>query len=259
MRLATSSPWVVASAAATVALLNVPTVHAWGAAGHEIVATIAQAHLHPTVLSEVCNILNLGSATEISQGSVPCHLSRIAAWADTIKRQPQYRYTSPLHYVGALGDHPPDSCAFPGERGWAGKKDMNLLGAIRNTTNMLVEYVEGTQSIEGAEEALKFLVHYVGDVHQPLHLTGRDRGGNGAKVTFDGRLTSKSLLIQLLLHTPFTVYRPTLGVGWLFYRPGTAQPTPKLHARSSFGCDSSRCRISSPGNDLRPLCPSNHV
>lgn len=36
--------------------------------------------------------------------------------------------------------------------------------------------------------ALRFLVHYVGDLHQPLHLTGRARGGNDVKVHFEGRL-----------------------------------------------------------------------
>ena len=60
-----------------------------------------------------------------------------------------------------------------------------MLSAIRNTTGWLeAEY-------DGAEEALKFLIHFVGDLHQPLHLTGRDKGGNGAKVRFDGRITSE--------------------------------------------------------------------
>lgn len=43
----------------------------------------------------------------------------------------------------------------------------------------------------GAQDALKFLIHFLGDMHMPLHLTGRDRGGNGIKVSFDGRVTSK--------------------------------------------------------------------
>lgn len=60
-----------------------------------------------------------------------------------------------------------------------------MLSAIRNTTGWLEE------GYDGAEEALKFLIHFVGDLHQPLHLTGRDKGGNGAKVRFDGRITSK--------------------------------------------------------------------
>lgn len=177
----------ILSAAAASGLAVAPLAHAWGAAGHEIVATIAQVYLHPTALANVCAIL----FPTTSPTSPSCHISRIASWADQVRRQPQYRRTGPLHYVGAVDDHPSQSCAFPGARGWNGKTDENVLGAIRNTTGILLEYTEGTYSRETAEEALKFLVHFVGDMHMPLHLTGRERGGNGARVAFDGRVTSE--------------------------------------------------------------------
>jgi hypothetical protein len=177
--------WTVA-----VALTGVPTAYAWGGAGHEIVATIAQVYLHPTTLTTVCDILFPSSSLTASSGTPPCHLSRIASWADQVRRQPKYRYTASLHYVGAVGDHPSQTCSFPGTGGWNGKTDHNVLGAIRNMTGVLLEYVDGSYGRETAEEALKFLVHYVGDMHMPLHLTGRERGGNGARVTFDGRVTS---------------------------------------------------------------------
>jgi hypothetical protein len=45
-------------------------------------------------------------------------------------------------------------------------------------------------------EALKFLVHFIGDLHMPLHLAGRERGGNGIHVLFDGRQTSKCFFIS---------------------------------------------------------------
>ncbi|CAL1708981.1 unnamed protein product [Somion occarium] len=53
---------------------------------------------------------------------------------------------------------------------------------------------------------MKFLIHFIGDMHMPLHLTGRYRGGNGAKVTFDGRVTNlhslwDGLLISKALRT----------------------------------------------------------
>lgn len=174
---------------ATLVLAQLPTSFAWGAAGHEIVATIAQVYLHPTTLTTVCEILEPGSA--VSTTFPHCHISKVASWADRIKREPQYRYTAPLHYVGALGDHPSDVCLFPGPRGWAGRRDANVLGAVRNLTNILVDYTDGQYDVATAEEALKFLVHHVGDMHMPLHLTGRDRGGNSDKVLFDGRVTSE--------------------------------------------------------------------
>ena len=186
--------------AAGVGLSALPLAAAWGAAGHEIVATIAQIYLHPTALANVCDILYPGSVA--SGAWPPCHISRVATWADQVRRQPQYRYTASMHYVGALDDHPGDTCVFPGERGWAGKKDVNVLGAVRNMTNVLVGYTDGYFDRGVAEEATKFLIHYIGDMHMPLHLTGRERGGNGARVTFDGRITSTlSFLVRRGLYT----------------------------------------------------------
>lgn len=170
---------------------SLPAAYAWGAAGHEMIATIAQIYLHPTTLQTVCDILYPGSQAAGDSPASQCHLSRVAAWADRVRRLPSYRYTGVLHYVGAVGDHPGQSCVFPGAKGWAGKRDGNVLGAVRNMTSILVEYTNGERSRETAEEALKFLVHYVGDMHMPLHLTGRERGGNGAKVAFGGRATSE--------------------------------------------------------------------
>lgn len=187
MRLTTLKTYTVAAAAG---LASLPAAHAWGAAGHEIVATIAQIHLHPTVLAEVCSILYPG-AQLTDGGSPPCHLSRVATWADQVRRQPKYRATGPLHYIGSKDDHPSGTCAFPGEHGWAGKPDVNVLGAIRNTTGILEDYVLGGARADSAEEAMKFLIHFLGDMHMPLHLTGRDRGGNSVRVAFDGRVTSE--------------------------------------------------------------------
>ncbi|EKM56607.1 uncharacterized protein PHACADRAFT_183223 [Phanerochaete carnosa HHB-10118-sp] len=182
---------------------SVPSTLAWGSVGHEIVATIAQVYLHPSTLANVCEILHPGYKLQLWP---PCHLSRVASWADQVKRSPQYRYTSAMHYVGALGDHPSETCLFPGARGWAGKRDVNVLGAVRNMTEVLVGYIDGYYEQSTMEDAVKFLIHYMGDMHMPLHLTGRERGGNGARVTFDGRVTNlhslwDSLLISKSLRT----------------------------------------------------------
>ena len=154
--------------------------------GHEIVATIAQIHLHPTVLPIICEILNF---TSTNPHEPECHLAPIAAWADKLRYK--MRWSAQMHYVGALDDHPSQTCAFPGDRGWAGRRSINVLGAIRNTTGLLEGYVNRERDVYAANEALKFLVHFLGDLHMPLHLTGRDRGGNSIKVLFDGRQTSE--------------------------------------------------------------------
>lgn len=157
--------------------------------GHEVVATVAQMHLHPSVMPILCDILNYKG---------DCHLAPVATWADKVRGLPQYRWTGPLHYIGATDDYPSETCAFPGEKGWEGRRNINVLSGIRNTTSVLEEYMDlrkaglTTESDDDAAQvALKFLIHFVGDMHMPLHLTGRDKGGNGIKVSFDSRVTSQ--------------------------------------------------------------------
>lgn len=140
---------------------------AWGVVGHEVVATIAQVHLFPAAQEAVKAILPR------SRG----HLAPDAAWADRIRGIPAYRWSGQLHYTGAIGDYPPDKCRF-GASGW--KSEHDVLHAVSNYTQRLL--ANPTDS-----ESLRFLVHFVGDVHQPLHLTSRERGGNGDPVLFEGR------------------------------------------------------------------------
>jgi hypothetical protein len=65
-----------------------------------------------------------------------------------------------------------------------------VLDGIQNTTSLLQDWVNEEETSETANEALKFLIHFLGDMHQPLHLTGRDRGGNSVKVRFGSRTTN---------------------------------------------------------------------
>ena len=108
------------------------------------------------------------------------------------------RWSAALHYIGAIDDYPPNDCAYPGSNGWAGRKEINVLDGIKNVTGLLEYWVKNDTSDDAASEALKFLVHFLGDMHQPLHLTGRDRGGNSAKVVWDGRQTSKFFILFFL-------------------------------------------------------------
>ncbi|EPS97390.1 hypothetical protein FOMPIDRAFT_1025014 [Fomitopsis schrenkii] len=211
----------IALVSAAVVLAGAPGALAWGAAGHEIVATIAQMHLHPDVLPVLCDILDPSSASLSNDSSPathpPCHLAPIAAWADRVRMTPAYRHTATWHYVGAVDDSPGAACAFPGERGWSGRRDSNVLAAVGNQTRAVAGFLDGEGGLADAADALKFLVHFAGDMHMPLHLTGRERGGNGAKVTFDGRMTNlhsvwdSFLIAQALRTIPANYSRPMLG------------------------------------------------
>jgi hypothetical protein len=103
------------------------------------------------------------------------------------------KWSAPLHYVNPIADHPPQLCLFPGAKGWDGNKGANILGAIRNTTNILNEWAQGSGAAgdAAASEALKFLIHFVGDLHMPFHLTGREQGANGVRVQWGTRKVSE--------------------------------------------------------------------
>ncbi|PWN51441.1 phospholipase C/P1 nuclease [Violaceomyces palustris] len=168
-------------------------IQAWGIVGHQIVATIAQTQLHPLVRQHLCTILPAFTSYPSDwptgrqqhhhdhleqQGShTHCHLATLAGWPDNVR----YRlpWSSQLHYVNPMEDHPPDSCLY-GEKGWTNQD--NLLTSMVNYTSRLVAE-HGYQR----DQALRFVVHFFGDAHQPLHLTGRAKGGNDIWVHFEGR------------------------------------------------------------------------
>lgn len=146
----------------------------WGADGHRIVANIAEARLTPSAKTQVQSLLD------------GAHLADVSIWADEVRRdRPE---TSRWHYVDipyeASGYDPTRDCKVT-DHG-----DCVIAEIAR------AEKVLGDTSRSKADraEALKFLVHFVGDMHQPLHaiermdpITGAlDRGGNEVSVTFFG-------------------------------------------------------------------------
>lgn len=165
--------WYIFTSQTRLPILIYPT-------GHAIVATIAELHLDPSVLPTLCSILDLGSGKS-------CSIASVASWADEVRNK--MRWSEPLHFVNAVADHPPQLCPFPGPKGWEGRQNANVLSAIRNVTDSLTRWVAGgsDQSDPIASEALKFLIHFVGDLHQPLHLAGRARGGNDIYVKWSNR------------------------------------------------------------------------
>ena len=144
-------------------------------------------HLHEDVLPILCDILDLPHRK--------CHLASVASWAD--RERMRMRWSAALHYIGSVDDYPSETCAFPGKHKWKGTKGINVLDAVKNTTALLQAWVDEDVDDSVASEALKFLIHFVGDMHQPLHLTGRDRGGNSIPVLFDRRHTSTLRLLAL--------------------------------------------------------------
>ena len=139
---------------------------AWGPVGHETVAYIAQDNLSPAAKAKITALLDQGE-----------DLASISNWADQIRQfgRPE---TAPWHFI----DLPI-------------RKDLNLKDEqdYCQDNNCVLNALQIYEGILGDEskpkgkrlEALKFVVHFMGDLHQPLHCADDgDRGGNEKVVRF---------------------------------------------------------------------------
>jgi exodeoxyribonuclease III len=136
-----------------------------------IIAEIAEQHLEPVAAKQVRDLLAIENATTLAD---------FANWADQIR--PQHRQTAPWHFV----DIPISAPGYDATRDCAGgncvvAKIEDFVAELRNRSLPEPERLE----------ALKFVIHFVGDLHQPLHASDDDdRGGNEVRVTFGRRRTN---------------------------------------------------------------------
>lgn len=145
---------------------------AWGRLGHRLVAALAWDELTPATRVAVAELL-VGESDPTLPG--------IAVWADDLRaNDPDLgRRSSKWHYVN-IAEHDCDYDAAIACRGGD-----CVVEAIRDQTAILAD-----RSRPRAEraQALKFVVHFVGDVHQPMHAGyAHDKGGNDFQVNLDGR------------------------------------------------------------------------
>jgi hypothetical protein len=138
---------------------------AWGKTGHRVVAALADAQLSGLARAHGKELLGVES------------LAEAATWPDDMRSAPgQFwqKTATPWHYVtlnGIVYDHaPPEGDA------------LDALNRYRATLQ------DPNANIADKQLALRFIVHLVGDLHQPLHV-GKccDKGGNEVKVKWFGR------------------------------------------------------------------------
>jgi len=138
--------------------------YTWGPTGHRIVASIAESRLSPRARHAVEDLLG-------SEG-----LPRVSTWADEVRSNPEWRHAAPWHYVN-IDDGKTYATARKDPRG-------DIITQMRHFEAVLRDPQARRQD---KIVALKFLVHLVGDVHQPLHVGRRgDRGGNEIRVVWLG-------------------------------------------------------------------------
>jgi nuclease S1 len=129
---------------------------AWGEDGHQIIATLADAQLTPAARKEVARLLAMEPGAT---------LASISTWADQ-HRNPT---TASWHYV----NFPRGNCHYEAERDCPDGKC--VVAAIDRQLEVLGSGGDDEKKLT----ALKYLVHFIGDIHQPLHAGfGDDRGGN---------------------------------------------------------------------------------
>ena len=138
-------------------------LYAWDSTGHAVVALLAESRLTPSAQATVAVLLGKESLVDS------------ALWADQVRS----KQTAPWHYVNIeIGEsqyEPDRHCP----------KQQCVIGQIERFRHTLGDPTVG---ISKRRKALKYLMHFVADLHQPLHAgQHRDRGGNDVKVEFLGQ------------------------------------------------------------------------
>ena len=144
-------------------------VFAFGPLGHEVVAEIASRHLSPAARAEVERLLHDRASNAMRQWS---------GWPDDLREWPGYGSTAPLHYL----NFPVNQCTYVPRRDCRNGKC--VIGALER---FVATAADRTLPDARRADALKWVIHLVGDVHMPLHAAwGYDRGGNDEQVQFRG-------------------------------------------------------------------------
>lgn len=143
----------------------------FGAQGHRIVVAIAENHISPKTAAAIKDI------------TADTDLGKLSVWPDTIRHLPAWEQSRYWHYI-SIDDHEQFS-------GLERHSEGDLLSAL----DYFYTQLQNPDLDEREQrEALAFLIHFVADVHQPLHVGRRDdRGGNRIKVTWPGHRTTTNL------------------------------------------------------------------
>jgi hypothetical protein len=141
----------------------------WGTLGHKLVARIAESQLTPQARAGVQAILANGET-----------MASVASWADEIRsKRPN---TSGWHFVDIPITAPRMDLA----------RDCPAAGCVASKVeDFRKQLADPSLPASSRHEALLFLIHFVGDLHQPLHASdNNDKGGNGVKIQFYDKQTN---------------------------------------------------------------------
>jgi S1/P1 Nuclease len=185
------------AAALTLSVAYVPGAAAWGPQGHRTVGAIADRLLTPAARAQVAELL-AADLDKFGNPSGRTTLESVAVWADEIRGtpadQPRWHYDD----VPLCGSAPRDSYCPGGE---CNSAQLERLTAV---------LADARADPRARNQALKWIVHLVGDIHQPLHAADNgDLGGNRVHVALDGVHTRG----RLTLHGAWDSELVTLALG----------------------------------------------
>ena len=179
-----------------------PSAWGWGCKGHQVVALVAEKNLTPHARSMAMQILAAGPTSPDlrrycgNSGLDP--LADSSTWADD-ERSVQSE-TAGWHFLDIPRGAPKGDIAqyCPTSSGCVTSAIADQLAVLRNPG----------ASAEVRADALRFVIHFIGDLHQPLHATTNDdRGGNCVPVAFFGRAPEETNPVK-------EDYRPNLHGIW---------------------------------------------
>lgn len=139
---------------------------AWGQLGHRIVAEIANGYLTPKAKIEVAKILGTES------------LAISSTWADFIRSDSNYKYLAQWHYIDFTGEITLEKMSK--------QLETDTMVNAYTKLNFLIKQLRNKNLLQNEKQLyLRMLVHIVGDIHQPLHVSPRgDNGANSIKLNW---------------------------------------------------------------------------
>lgn len=153
------------------AVLVPAPAHAWGKTGHRITGALAEPYLTTRAKAGIKAILGVETLAEASN------------WPDFMRSDPSefwQKTASPWHYVTVPPGKTYARVGAPAEG-----------DAVTALARFSATVRDPQASLADKQLALRFIVHLVGDLHQPLHAgNGADKGGNDVRVTFMNRGTN---------------------------------------------------------------------
>jgi hypothetical protein len=162
--------------AAIAIVMAAPSVGAWGGQGHRLVGLIAAERLTPIARQNVTWLLD---------GQT---LAEVATWADSIRSDQQQTYG--WHFLnippGAAGYDRDRDCPRAAGVAAGSRADRWRDCAVDRILFWEQRLADATLDRADRATALKFLVHFIGDLHQPFHTIGVGRGGNDVTVRVFG-------------------------------------------------------------------------